>query len=128
MKVMIEVSPAELIDKITILEIKTEQISDKEALSYVYSELAMLGELFDKYIQRTSPLEALTEKLKTINQTLWDIEDDIRECEQRKDFGDYFINLARAVYKNNDQRAALKSKINNLLSSSIHEVKSYTDY
>ena len=128
MKIMVEVSPGELIDKITILEIKTERISDKKALDHVHSELTMLRTLFEKNIRRTEPLEVLIEKLKTINQKLWGIEDDIRQCEQSKDFGDFFIQLARSVYKTNDRRAALKNQINTLLSSSIQEVKSYTDY
>jgi len=129
MKIMIEVSPGELIDKITILEIKKKKISDKEALGHVHSELTMLCNLFNKHIQRTEqPMEELIKKLKTTNQRLWDIEDDIRQCEQSKDFGNSFIKLARSVYKTNDQRSALKSQINNLLSSSIQEVKSYTDY
>ena len=88
----------------------------------------MLQNLFDQHIQRTEPLEKLMKELKTINQTLWVIEDDIRQCEQSKDFGDSSIHLARSVYKNNDQRSALKRQINNLLSSSIQEIKSYTDY
>ena len=128
MKIMIEVSPGELIDKITILEIKTERIIEKGALGHVNSELSMLRKLFDNHIQRTEPLEALIKELKTINQRLWVIEDDIRRCEQRKDFGDSFIKLARSVYKTNDQRSALKGQINKLLSSAIQEVKSYTDY
>ena len=128
MKIMIEVSPGELIDKITILEIKTERIGDRKALDHVRSELAMLRSLFEKHIRRTEPLEAFIEELKTINQKLWGIEDDIRQCEQNKDFGDFFVQLARSVYKNNDRRAALKNQINKLLSSSIQEVKSYTDY
>ncbi|MCZ6767137.1 MAG: DUF6165 family protein [bacterium] len=124
----VETAPGELIDKITILEIKTERIEDAEKVRNVRVELQTLANARDQAISVTPELVKLTEQLKTANQQLWDIEDDIRDCEREKDFGDKFIQLARSVYRSNDRRAALKREINELLGSHLIEEKSYSDY
>ena len=124
----VETAPGELIDKITILEIKTERIRDAEKVRNVQVELQTLAAARDQAISATPELVKLTEQLKTANQQLWDIEDDIRDCEREKDFGDKFIQLARSVYRSNDRRAALKREINELLGSHLIEEKSYSDY
>jgi len=124
----VETAPGELIDKITILEIKTERIEDAEKVRNVRVELQTLANARDQAISVTPELVKLTEQLKTANQQLWDIEDDIRDCEREKDFGDKFIQLARSVYRSNDRRATLKREINELLGSHLIEEKSYSDY
>ena len=126
--VSVEIAPGELIDKITILEIKTEQMTDAAKLENVRIELATLESARDAALPSSSELAGLTGKLKKINEGLWVIEDDIRDCERDKDFSDKFIQLARAVYKTNDKRAALKRDINVLLGSRLVEEKSYSDY
>jgi Family of unknown function (DUF6165) len=123
--VVIEAPPGELIDKITILEIKAERIGDEEKLRNVKAELAALRAARDRTILMCEPLELLTSELRAINQALWDIEDEIRCCERGGDFGPKFVELARSVYKNNDRRAALKRQINERLGSRIVEEKSY---
>jgi hypothetical protein len=124
----IEVGPGELIDKLTILEIKQARITDPAKLANVTTELASLARTRDQAIAPSPALDALTAELKRINQQLWDIEDDIRACERARDFGPRFVALARAVYHHNDQRAATKRRINDLLSSTIVEEKSYAGY
>lgn len=126
--VSIEIAPGEMIDKITILEIKTENISDPEKLANVRIELATLENSRDAAIEPSAEMTRLTAALKGVNQELWVIEDDIRDCERAGDFGDKFIGLARAVYKTNDRRAALKREINVLLGSRLVEEKSYQPY
>ena len=126
--VSIELSPGELIDKITILEIKLERMDDAEKLKNVKSEWEMLTAARDGVVKPSLKLERLTAELKEVNQRLWDIEDDIRECEREKDFGDKFIELARGVYWNNDRRSRVKRRINELLGSSLIEEKSYAAY
>ena len=126
--VSIELSPGELIDKITILEIKLERMDDAEKLKNVKSEWEMLTAARDGVVKPSLKLERLTAELKEVNQRLWDIEDDIRECEREKDFGDKFIELARGVYLNNDRRSRVKRRINELLGSSLIEEKSYAAY
>jgi hypothetical protein len=120
--------PGELIDKITILEIKTVQITDAAKLENIRIELSTLESARDAALPSSSELSGLTEQLKENNEALWGIEDDIRDCERDKDFSDKFIQLARAVYKTNDKRAALKRDINVLLGSRLVEEKSYSDY
>ncbi len=120
--------PGELIDKITILEIKTEQITDAAKLENIRIELSTLESARDAALPSSSELSGLTEQVKENNEALWGIEDDIRDCERDKDFSDKFIQLARAVYKTNDKRAALKRDINVLLGSRLVEEKSYSDY
>ena len=126
--VMIEIAPGELIDKITILEIKAERISDPGKLENVRIELESLEQSRDDAVPGSADLDRLTAGLKAVNEELWVIEDDIRDCERAGDFGDRFIELARSVYKTNDRRAALKRKINTLLGSRMVEEKSYQPY
>ncbi|MDA0240606.1 MAG: DUF6165 family protein [Proteobacteria bacterium] len=126
--VSIEISPGELIDKITILMIKSERVEDPAKLENVRTELALLDDARGQQITASPALEALEGELKSINEALWEIEDDIRDCERAKEFGDRFIELARAVYKTNDERSRIKRSINELLGSSIMEEKSYQSY
>ena len=124
----IEIAPGELIDKITILEIKSERIDDAAKLENVRTELSVLAAARDRAIAKSADLDRLTADLKQVNETLWVIEDDIRDCERASDFGPKFVELARAVYKTNDRRAALKREINVLLGSMLVEEKSYQPY
>jgi hypothetical protein len=124
----IEVSPGELLDKISILEIKSERVSDTAKLKNIRFELELYRDTFGKHVQATGDLTALLGELRTVNEALWDIEDEIRACEASQDFGDRFVELARSVYKTNDRRAAIKRRINILCGSSIIEEKSYTQY
>ena len=124
-KILAEISAGELIDKITILEIKKDKISDKEKLFQVEKELVSLKETLKKSIADQDLILNLKKDLKDINSKLWEIEDGKRNAEKNNDFGEKFIELARNVYKFNDERAKIKLKINNLLGSRIKEVKSY---
>ncbi|MEM9232330.1 MAG: DUF6165 family protein [Pseudomonadota bacterium] len=126
--ITVEVAPGELIDKITILEIKAERIEDAEKRGNVMVELATLTECRDRSIPASETLDRLTSDLRRVNEALWVIEDDIRDCERDGSFGDKFIELARAVYQTNDKRAALKREINVLLGSRLIEEKSYQPY
>lgn len=126
--IMTEIGSGELIDKITILEIKSERIADAEKLKNVTYELSVLSDTRDTHLSGVNGLGELAQQLKTINETLWEIEDDIRVCEAEKDFGQKFIDLARAVYITNDKRAAVKKEINLLTGATIIEEKSYTDF
>ena len=124
-KIFAEISAGELIDKITILEIKKEKILNKEKLLEINKELNSLLDTLNKSNIDKVSIEVLWAELKKINLTLWDIEDGKRDAEKKKEFGDDFIKLARKVYKINDQRADIKLKINRSLGSNIKEVKSY---
>ena len=126
--VSIEIAPGELIDKITILKIKTENITDAAKLVNVRIELETLEKSRNAAIVPSAEMDRLTADLKSVNQELWRIEDDIRDCERAGDFGETFVALARAVYKTNDRRAALKREINVLLGSRLVEEKSYQPY
>ncbi|MGB5949229.1 MAG: DUF6165 family protein [Parvibaculum sp.] len=126
--ILIEVGPGELIDKITILEIKSERMSDVEKLRNVRHELGILNAARAAHIPATAELARLEAQLKAVNEALWIIEDDIRQCEADRDFGGEFVALARSVYKQNDKRAALKKEINLLTGSAIVEEKSYTEF
>ena len=126
--IMIEVGPGELIDKITILRIKSERMTDEAKLANVRHELAVLDAARKANLEDSAELRRLEEGLKGVNEALWVIEDDIRQCEADKDFGPTFIELARSVYKQNDKRAALKKEINLLTGSRIVEEKSYTEF
>jgi 3-methyladenine DNA glycosylase/8-oxoguanine DNA glycosylase len=128
MSIRIEVAPGEVIDKLTILEIKRERIEDEAKRRNVAHEYEVLTRDLDAAVAETAELSDLRAQLKAINETLWQIEDDIRECERRKDFGNAFIELARAVYHTNDKRAAVKRRINEVLKSDILEEKSYAAY
>ena len=124
-KILAEISAGELIDKITILEIKKEKISNKEKLVEVNKELNSLNETLKKYINNESKISSFKNDLKNINLKLWDIEDGKRSAEKNNKFDEKFIELARSVYKFNDERAKIKLEINNALRSNIKEVKSY---
>ena len=126
--VMIEVPPGELIDKITILRIKAERIADPAKLANVRTELAALTQARDAALPQDPRIERLEAELKTVNEALWQIEDEIRDCERAGDFGPRFIGLARAVYQTNDHRAALKRDINLHLGARLIEEKSYRPY
>ncbi len=126
--ISVEVSPGELIDKITILEIKIERIEDADKLENVKLEWKILTAARDGAIKPTDELQRLTRELKESNVHLWEIEDDIRQCERDKDYGDKFVELARGVYMNNDKRSRLKREINELLGSRLIEEKSYAAY
>ena len=124
-KIFAEISAGELIDKITILEIKKAKIVNKIKLYEVEKELFSLNETKKKFILDSSKIEKFQNDLKNINLKLWDIENGKRECEKNNDFKEKFISLARNVYKFNDERAKIKLAINNTLGSNIKEVKSY---
>ena len=128
MDIRIPVSAGELIDKISILEIKSERIAEPAKLRNIRVELALLMEVRDKAMPQTPELRGMAEALRAVNEELWDIEDAIRECERRGDFGPRFISLARNVYRTNDRRAALKRRIDAAFGSSITEEKSYATY
>ena len=124
-KILAEISAGELIDKITILEIKKKQIKNVEKLKEVEKELLTLNDTFEKAISDKSKIQILIDNLKTINLELWDIENEKRLAEKNNDFGEKFIELARSVYKTNDERSKIKLEINNVLGSNIKEVKSH---
>jgi len=124
-KILAEISAGELIDKITILEIKKIKINDDEKLKDVEKELSSLNTTLKNTISDTLKIQELIDKLKSINLRLWDIENGKRLAEKNKDFGEKFIELSRSVYKNNDERAKIKLEINNILGSNIRETKSH---
>ena len=124
-KILAEISAGELIDKITILEIKKEKISNKEKLVEVNKELISLNKTLEKSINDESKILNFKNDLKNVNLKLWDIEDGKRSAEKNNKFDEKFIQLARSVYKFNDERAKIKLAINNALGSNIKEVKSY---
>jgi len=126
--ILVEIAPGELIDKITILEIKSERIADAGKLKNVRVELDVLAAARDAAMAASAELAELTAQLKQVNEALWEIEDAIRDCERGQDFGPKFIELARSVYHSNDRRAALKRQINELLGSKLIEEKSYAAY
>ena len=127
-KILSEISAGELLDKISILEIKLDKIKDKESLIEINKEYTSLSETKNSNISITKDLENLTKQLKETNMKLWSIEDEKRMCEKNKDFGKKFIELARSVYLNNDKRAKIKSEINKLLGSNIKEIKKYINF
>lgn len=124
----VAIAPGELIDKITILEIKDEHISDADKRRNVRLELSALREAQDRGVEPSEELAGLTRELKQVNESLWQIEDEIRTCERNKDFASHFVELARSVYLQNDRRSAIKRRINELLGSEIVEEKSYAAY
>jgi len=127
-KIVAEISAGELLDKISILEIKLEKIKNEESKAEIDKEYKMLKLTLEDNINLTEDIADLSNEIKTVNLTLWNIEDELRKCEKNKDFGKTFVELARAVYFNNDKRAKIKSKINSILGSNIKEVKHYVDY
>ena len=127
-KIIVEVSVGELLDKISILEIKQDKIKDSEKLSFINNEHSILKNQFKKNINSDEKLEKLFQDLKDINAKLWVIEDDKRDCEKNKDFGEKFIKLSRDVHFLNDDRAKIKLEMNNHTGSVIKEIKEYTSY
>jgi hypothetical protein len=128
MAIFVEIAAGELIDKITILEIKLDQIDEPAKRANIRREYELLRAVLQDQVAPGEQLSQLTSALKAANQELWHIEDDIRDRERAKDFGPEFIALARSVYQTNDRRAALKREINALLQSAIIEEKSYAAY
>lgn len=126
--ILVPTAPGELIDKLTILRLKGERIIDPAKVANVQIEIAALTKTAASQIPTSVELTALWEELYAINRDLWVIEDDIRDCEKAKDFGENFIHLARSVYITNDSRADVKNKINLLLGSTLIEEKSYADH
>ena len=124
----VPVSPGEVLDKITILEIKSERIEDAQKLANVRVELELLRSTWAERIDEDDTIRELHTQLKEINETLWEIEDDIRDKERAKEFDERFIELARSVYFTNDRRSEVKKKLNLHLGSQIVEEKSYQDY
>ena len=127
-KIIVEVSIGELLDKISILEIKQEKIKDPEKLKFINNEHSILEDQFKKSVKSDDKLNNLYQSLKEINAKLWVIEDDKRQCEKDKDFGEKFIKLSRDVHFFNDDRAKIKLEINNHTGSTIKEIKEYTNY
>ena len=127
-KILSEISPGELLDKISILEIKLEKITDKNNLDEVKKEYNILKIAQSSSIELTDKIKDLFNAIKEVNLVLWIIEDEIRVCEKNNDFGKNFIKLARGVYLNNDKRAKIKSEINKILGSNIIEIKQYVNY
>jgi len=127
-KILVEVSVGELLDKISILEIKKEKISDSESLKIINNEYLVLNEQAKKNLSKSPKLTSLFDELKEINLKLWHIEDDKRMCEKNSDFGEKFIKLSRDVHFLNDKRAKIKLEINDYTGSKIKEVKQYTNY
>ena len=127
-KILSEISAGELLDKISILEIKLEKVKDKESQEEIKKEHKILKNIQTSSIKLESKIEELFNALKKVNVNLWNVEDSLRICEKNKEFGKKFIELAREVYFNNDKRSKIKSEINKLLGSNIREIKQYVNY
>ena len=127
-KIIVEVSIGELLDKISILEIKQEKIEDPEKLKFIKNEYSILKDQLEKNVKSDDKLNDLYQSLKEINAKLWVIEDDKRQCEKDKDFGEKFIKLSRDIHFLNDDRAKIKLSINEHTGSKIKEIKEYTSY
>ena len=127
-KILSEISAGELLDKISILEIKLDKIKDKSRNSEIKKEYEVLKKIEQSSIEANDKVKKLIIQIKDINLTLWNIEDKLRICEKNKNFDKNFIDLARSVYITNDKRAKIKSEINEILKSNIKEVKQYVDY
>ena len=127
-KILSEISAGELLDKISILEIKLDKIKNAASLKEIDKEYNLLKKTKDSNISATDQINKLFREIKQVNLKLWDIEDKIRVCEKNKDFTDKFIELARLVYITNDKRFKIKSEINKIAGSNINEIKQYVDY
>jgi len=127
-KILSEISAGELLDKISILEIKLQKIKDKNNLEEVNKEYKILKNAQDSHITTTDKINELFKEIKRVNINLWEIEDKLRICEKNKDFGKNFTELARGVYLNNDKRSKIKLEINKILGSNIREIKQYVNY
>ena len=127
-KILSEISAGELLDKISILEIKLKKIEDKNNLEEIKKEYKILQKIQNSSIKFDDTIKELFDSIKKVNIKLWNVEDKLRVCEKNKDFGKNFIELAREVYFNNDKRSKIKSEINKILGSNIREVKQYVNY
>ena len=127
-KILTEISAGELLDKISILEIKLEKVKDKDSHKEIKKEYKILKKVQKSNIKITEKLKHLFNEIKEVNQNLWNIEDKLRICEKNKDFGETFVKLARDVYFSNDKRSKIKLKMNELLGSNIREIKQYANY
>ena len=127
-KILSEISAGELLDKISILEIKLEKVKDKNALDEIKKEYEMLKKIQNSSIELKGDIKKLFNSIKEVNLNLWEVEDDLRICEKNKNFEEKFIELARKVYFNNDKRSKIKSEINQILNSNIKEIKQYVNY
>ena len=127
-KILSEISAGELLDKISILEIKLEKIKNKDSQKEIQKEYKILKEIQNSSIELTDKIKDLLKSIKEVNLNLWDVEDKLRICEKKKDFGENFIKSAREVYFNNDKRSKIKSEINKILGSNIKEIKQYVNY
>ena len=127
-KILTEISPGELLDKISILEIKLEKVKNKNSQEEIKKEYKILKEIQTSSIKMTDKIKNLIQSVKNVNIELWDIEDKLRIYEKNRDFGKIFIELARGVYFKNDERAKLKNAINKILKSNIREIKQYVNY
>ena len=127
-EILLEISAGELLDKISILEIKLEKIEDKNNREEIKKEYKILKEIQNSSIKFDDKIKELFNSIKVVNIRLWNVEDELRVCEKNKDFGENFIELAREVYFNNDKRSKIKSEINKILGSNIREVKQYVNY
>ena len=127
-KILSEISAGELLDKISILEIKLDKIKSKDSQEEISKEYKILKEAQDSNIKTTEKIKQLFRQIKEVNLNLWDIENEIRIYEKKKDFGKKFTELSRSVYFNNDKRAKIKSEINEILGSNIKEIKQYANY
>ena len=127
-KILTEISPGELLDKISILEIKLEKVKDKNSQEEIKKEYKILKEIQTNSIKMSGKIKNLFQSVKNVNVELWNIEDKLRIYEKNRDFGKNFIELARGVYFNNDNRAKLKNEINEILKSNIREIKQFVDY
>ena len=127
-KILSEISAGELLDKISILEIKLEKIKNKDSQKEIQKEYKILKEIQNSSIELTDKIKDLLKSIKEVNLNLWDVEDKLRICEKKKDFGENFIKSAREVYFNNDKRSKIKSEINKIFKSNITEIKKYANY
>ena len=127
-KILSEISVGELLDKISILEIKLEKVKDKNSLEEINKEYKILKNAQNSNIEITDKIKKLFNEIKEVNTNLWDIEDKLRICEKNKEFGKNFTELARGVYLNNDKRSKIKLEINKILGSNIREIKQYVSY
>tara|TARA_B100000579_G_scaffold313982_1_gene263451 strand:+ start:21 stop:410 length:390 start_codon:yes stop_codon:yes gene_type:complete len=127
-KILVEVSVGELLDKISILEIKKEKIKDKSKLKFINEEFKLLKEQYEKNVKPDDKLKKLFNSLKEINNKLWNIENEKRLCEKNSDFGEVFIKTSRDIHFLNDERGKIKLEMNNLTGSKIKEIKEYTSY
>ncbi len=127
-KILSEISVGELLDKMSILEIKLEKIKNEESRKEIDREYQMLKELQKSKIEMTNEIETLFKDIKKVNSNLWNIEDKLRICEKNKDFSQDFVELARSVYFNNDKRSKIKSEMNKISGSNIKEIKQYVNY